>query len=107
MILTFLLVNICVSFKAQQNEWECPTIYERNKEKPHADFGIYESAVDAKSENIESSPWYKSLNGKWKFDYAPSIEKAIGNFIAQTYRMRTGMKSMFLQIGNWKVLESL
>lgn len=80
LILTFLLVNICVSFKAQQNEWECPTIYERNKEKPHADFGIYESAVDAKSENIESSPWYKSLNGKWKFDYAPSIEKSNREF---------------------------
>ena len=54
------------SVSAQQNEWENPVKYEWNKEKPHADFFIYERPEDAMKEEERLSPWYKSLNGKWK-----------------------------------------
>lgn len=62
------------------NEWENPLRYEWNKEKPHADFALYETADDAKTENYDLSPWYKSLNGTWKFRYAPSIEESVKDF---------------------------
>jgi len=68
------------SVSAQQNEWENPVKYEWNKEKPHADFFIYERPEDAMKEEERLSPWYKSLNGKWKFTYSPTIEKSDNYF---------------------------
>ena len=53
--------------KAQNNEWENPTKYEWNKEKPHADFHLYEQVEDAVNDNPQKSPWQHSLNGTWKF----------------------------------------
>ena len=47
-----LLFFICFFYslpqtaKAQNNEWENPAKYEWNKERPHADFRLYEQAVD-------------------------------------------------------------
>lgn len=64
------------SVSAQQNEWENPVKYEWNKEKPHTDFFIYEHPENAMKEEAQLSPWYKSLNGKWKFTYSPTIEKS-------------------------------
>ena len=70
------LFSVC----AQQNEWENPVIYEWNKEKPHADFFIYKSPKDAITEEAELSPWYKSLNGSWKFTYSPDIKESEKDF---------------------------
>ena len=79
-MILFVLLCAAVSAGAQQNEWENPQLYEWNKEKPHADFAIYDTAEDAMTEDYDRSPWYKSLNGTWKFVYAPSIETAIEDF---------------------------
>lgn len=65
---------------AQQNEWENPTRYEWNKEKPHVDFALYENAEDARTEDHSRSPWIHSLNGTWKFRYASSIEESVKDF---------------------------
>ena len=65
---------------AQQNEWENPTRYEWNKEKPHVDFALYENAEDARTEDYSRSPWIHSLNGTWKFRYAFSIEESVKDF---------------------------
>lgn len=65
---------------AQPNEWENPVRYEWNKEKPHTGFALYESTDDARTEDYALSPWYQSLNGTWKFRYAPSIEESVKDF---------------------------
>lgn len=67
-------------FYANRNEWEDPVKYEWNKEKPHADFMLYESAKDALADAYKASPWYQSLNGSWKFIYAPAIEESNASF---------------------------
>lgn len=64
----------------QQNEWENPVLFEWNKEKPHADFFIYKNLEDAITEEAELSPWYKSLNGNWKFTYSPDIKESEKDF---------------------------
>lgn len=51
-----------------QNEWENPKIIDRNKEKPHATFVIFDQKSDAIAGVPAASSYYKSLNGKWKFD---------------------------------------
>lgn len=76
----FFLLGILDSLSAQQNEWENPMRFEWNKEKPHVDLMLYKTTKDAISDNFDASPWYKSLNGMWKFKYAPTIEKSLKNF---------------------------
>lgn len=78
--ISFMLCTLSNTVGAQSHEWEDPTRYEWNKEKPHADFRFYERAEDAMADKAKYSPWYRSLNGKWKFLYSPSIEKSIKNF---------------------------
>ena len=75
-----LLLGVASVVCARQNEWENPLRYEWNKERPHADFALYESADDARTEDYALSPWYKSLNGTWKFRYAPSVEESKKDF---------------------------
>lgn len=78
-ILGFLLCLASLSW-AQQNEWENPSRYEWNKEKPHVDFALYESTEDALTEDYSRSPWIHLLNGTWKFRYASSIEQSVKDF---------------------------
>ena len=79
-----LLVPVFLSslypIKAQQNEWENPLKQEWNKEKPHTDLMLYTTRETAIKDDYTSSTWYKSLNGKWKFIYAPKIEDSEKNF---------------------------
>lgn len=59
--------------KAQNNDWENPLLYEQHKEKPRADFMLYQNAADAKTDDYSKSPWYQSLNGSWKFKYVAQL----------------------------------
>ncbi|TKG94918.1 DUF4981 domain-containing protein [Puteibacter caeruleilacunae] len=49
-------------------EWEDQSVYEINKEKPHAHFVPFESEAKAVANDKNASAYYKSLNGKWKFN---------------------------------------
>ena len=64
----------------QRNEWENPALYEWNKEKAHVDLMLYKTKEAAIFDVYEDSPWYKSLNGQWKFVYAPTIPKSVKCF---------------------------
>ncbi|MAE83649.1 MAG: beta-galactosidase [Flammeovirgaceae bacterium] len=56
------------NINAQNNEWEDPTIYERNKFQGHVDFIAYENDQQARVDDFSESPYFLSLNGTWKFD---------------------------------------
>lgn len=83
LFLSCLFCGLSPTAKAQNNEWENPVKYEWNKEKPHADFRLYEQAEDAVNGKPRKSSWQHSLNGVWKFIYAPTIAASIKDF----YRM--------------------
>ena len=87
-------LNVAVSGFARQNEWENPSCIDRNKERPHACFALYENADDARTLDYTLSPWVKPLNGKWKFRYAPSVETSLTDF----YRTD-------LQDGDWDEID--
>lgn len=76
----FLFLGICGYICAQQNEWEDPVRYEWNKESPHTDFMLYDNRTAAVVDEYTASLWYKSLNGKWKFVYAPTIPESEKQF---------------------------
>ncbi|AVR45590.1 beta-galactosidase [Christiangramia fulva] len=54
----------------EKNEWEDPSVLDRNKEGAHAQFVLYQNAEAAK--NKKESGYYKSLNGTWKFKIVKS-----------------------------------
>lgn len=49
------------------NEWENPTIIDRNKESGRSSFILYQDEASAITDLPENSTLYKSLNGFWKF----------------------------------------
>lgn len=72
---SILLPLLCMIFGAvqaqeSQNEWENPSVLDRNKEEAHAQFVVYHSKASAMSNEHKQSSLYQSLNGDWKFALA-------------------------------------
>jgi len=63
-------------------DWQNPTITSRNRHPSHSSFIAYPDPSSAR-ENApvllplrlrrEASPWYRSLNGSWKFHWSPNV----------------------------------
>ena len=51
----------------QMNDWENPAVTGRNKLPAHVPLGAYTSAEQAKTGERLASPYYRLLNGEWKF----------------------------------------
>ena len=67
--------------KWENPEWENPEIFQINREHPRASFYKYADEASAlKNESWEKSPFYQSLNGKWQFYYADSVQARPTNF---------------------------
>lgn len=60
--------NILIA-QSKNNDWENPQLFEQNKEKPHATFMLFDKKQDVIKDDYSRSPYYKSLNGTWKFVY--------------------------------------
>jgi len=66
--LFFSLAIICYGACPENNlDWENSEIFSINKQPAHSTFIPYASLDQAKTANRENSPFYKSLNGNWKF----------------------------------------
>lgn len=79
----FLLSILLQSFgliAQEKNEWENPSIIERNKEKPHATLMLFDKAANVIKDDYAQSPYYHSLNGIWKFVYADKYADRVQNF---------------------------
>jgi beta-galactosidase len=69
---------------ANTPDWQNPTITSRNRQPAHASFIAYPD-LDSARQNAsallplemrrEASPWYRSLNGSWKFHWSPSVQE--------------------------------
>ena len=55
-------------YSQKQNDWENHQLFQINKEAPHASLFPFENTEAALADNMEQSPWFKSLNGVWKFN---------------------------------------
>ena len=67
--------------RAENNDWENQDLTAMNTEKPHATMVVCPDATTAKSIGVAvndervKSPWYRSLNGGWKYHYSPSPQE--------------------------------
>lgn len=66
-------------------EWDTQHINSVNREKPHAGMISFGSVTDLLSKSKEESPYYKSLNGNWKFKWVERPDLAPEGFEATDY----------------------
>jgi beta-galactosidase len=55
-----------------REEWDDPGVLHVNTLPPHASMMIYPTAESARAGRRDDSPWFRSLNGVWKFHYSAS-----------------------------------
>jgi beta-galactosidase len=67
------------------NDWENPRVFSINAELPHATFVPFPELSQALQLKANNSPWYKSLNGLWKFNWVPKPADIPANFWLPDY----------------------
>ena len=61
-----------VSVGARAAEWSDLNVLQINRGKPRATMMVYPDAQSAMQYDRTRSPWFKSLNGDWKFNWVKS-----------------------------------
>ncbi|BDD12153.1 beta-galactosidase (plasmid) [Fulvitalea axinellae] len=79
--LFFLFSTIGANALAQERpDWENPKVFRVNKEEPRATFYVYDNAEEAIKNDYKNSPYYKSLNGTWKFNFVKNPDNRPADF---------------------------
>ncbi len=81
--------------------WKDMHVLSVNKEKPRTTFMSYDNRVNAISKNYENSPYYRLLNGTWKFYYTDAYYKLPENITDPTFSL-SGWKDIKVP-GNWEI----
>lgn len=68
-----------------QNDWENQKVVGRNKEPYHVSVIPHADLIGALAYDKTLSPYYKNLNGIWKFKYSPTILQAPTDFYKMGY----------------------
>ncbi len=69
-----------VGFAQDLPDWENPAVISRNTERPHTTLIPYADEVSALKFDKTSSPYFKLLNGTWKFKWVSHPSKVSGDF---------------------------
>jgi beta-galactosidase len=64
----------------QVNDWENPQVVGRNKEPGHVSLMPYADERSALVADRSASPWFRLLNGGWRFTWAPNPASAPHTF---------------------------
>lgn len=79
-VFALLLIGPVVAAAATAAEWQDPAVVERNKEKPFATHFPFASAEQAIRNQPRDASNYLSLNGAWRFRWAPKPADAPADF---------------------------
>jgi beta-galactosidase/beta-glucuronidase len=82
-------------------DWQDPQMVGRNKEPAHATSVPYPDRETALRGTRTASPWFKLLNGAWRFAYAPSPAAAPQDFYRPDYD--DGAWATIAVPGNWQM----
>jgi len=97
-IVIIMFVFILISNKAMPaNNWENPQVFRINKQQAHCTLIPYKTENKAFKNIRESSEFYKSLNGKWKFKW---FNNPIN--IPSEFHKNSGWTSIKVP-GNWEL----
>lgn len=80
-VLLFLaLAGLYVPMFSQVPDWENPQMISQNKLAAHATMMTYPSVELALKGEKETSPYFQSLNGNWKFHFEPIADQIPADF---------------------------
>lgn len=83
--LSLLFLFCCGLITAQTPDWENPAVFRVNNEPAHATLTPYADKESALKFDRKTSPFFKSLNGSWKFRYAKNLNEVPANFYSDSY----------------------
>lgn len=85
--LIFISVHLNINLFGQgtNNDWENSEIFGINKEEAHSTAIPFATIDEAKETNWEASPFYRLLNGKWKFKWVPKPADRPSDFYKPEY----------------------
>lgn len=96
-----LAVLVIIPAAAQQQpEWQSQYAVGLNKLNPHAYVWPYATAADVQKGAYEESPYYMSLNGKWKFHWVKNPDTRPKDFYKPSFY--TGGWADINVPGNWE-----
>ncbi|WP_044095348.1 glycoside hydrolase family 2 TIM barrel-domain containing protein [Bacteroides sp. HPS0048] len=99
--LMMLAVLVIIPAAAQQRpEWQSQYAVGLNKLNPHAYVWPYATAADVQKGAYEESPYYMSLNGKWKFHWVKNPDTRPKDFYKPSFY--TGGWADINVPGNWE-----
>ncbi|TGE04692.1 glycoside hydrolase family 2 TIM barrel-domain containing protein [Hymenobacter fodinae] len=96
-----LLFSSAARAQTSPNEWENPQAIDEHKEKARASFMLYNKPADVATDEYSRSPYYHSLNGTWKFHYAPRPAERPTDFFQAGFKDAT-WKTIAVP-SNWEV----
>ena len=73
-------------------DWENPAVFAEGREPVRATAFPYPSAAEALRGDHATSPWFKSLNGEWDFNYSPTPAQRPVDFYRLDYNTSTWNK---------------
>jgi beta-galactosidase/beta-glucuronidase len=85
-----------------QHDWENPQLLSRNRENAHATLVPFADEATALVRERNASPYFKLLNGQWRFFYAPSIIALPPGFEATAFQ--DAEWDTIPVPGNWQML---
>ncbi|MDR2497361.1 MAG: DUF4981 domain-containing protein [Tannerellaceae bacterium] len=80
-----LLTSVCALAQSQIPDWENPEVFAVNKEETRATAIPYPSQAAAIANNPQESPYFKLLNGNWKFKWSAKIADVPAGFYEENY----------------------
>ncbi|MBC9798104.1 glycoside hydrolase family 2 TIM barrel-domain containing protein [Sinomicrobium weinanense] len=85
-LIALLFFTAAVSYAQKSNEeWDNTAVLQVNTEEPRSTLMIYPDRASATSFNKESSVFYQSLNGLWKFNWAETPKERPVEFYKDNY----------------------
>lgn len=79
-ILPLAAVYIITLSGYAQPEWDNLEVIQVNTEAPHAEMMPFLNKADALTQDRTKSPWFKLLNGDWKFNWSENSTQRPANF---------------------------
>ncbi|MDD4970571.1 MAG: glycoside hydrolase family 2 TIM barrel-domain containing protein [Paludibacter sp.] len=91
LILSSLILTLLTSAFSQEkqvvNDWENPAVFQINREPAHSTFLPFADKHSAVADIYETSPWFSSLNGNWKFQWSPTPDQRPKDFFKPDFNV--------------------
>ncbi|MHC4842979.1 MAG: beta-galactosidase, LacZ type [Planctomycetota bacterium] len=88
LVLEISIIYLLILSTGFGNDWENPEIISINKEAGHCTLVPYGDVKTAWESEREKSPYYKSLNGKWKFNWVSKPSEKPAEFYKPNYDVK-------------------